>query len=155
MYLFVVQLPNRVWLFVTPRIATRQASLYFTVSWSLLRFTSIESVALSSFCLQSFPASVFSSDSALLIRWPKYGSFSFSISPSKEYSVLIAFRIDWFVLLAIQGILKSLLQHSVHGFLQMRILEWVAILFSRGSSQARDWSHVSCVSCNGRWILYH
>ena len=57
MYLFVVQLPNRVWLFVTPRIATRQASLYFTVSWSLLRFTSIESVALSSFCLQSFPAS--------------------------------------------------------------------------------------------------
>ena len=98
---------------------------------------------------------VFSNDSALLIRWPKYWSFNFSINPSDEYSVLISFRIDWFVLLTVQGILKSLLEHSVHGFLQMRILECVAILFSRGSSQARDWTHVSCVSCNGRCILYH
>ena len=98
---------------------------------------------------------VFSNDSALLIRWPKYWSVSFSINPSNEYSVLISFRIVWFVLLTVQGILKSLLEHSVHGFLQMRILECVAILFSRGSSQARDWTHVSCVSWNGRWILYH
>ena len=62
-------------------------------------------------CPQSFSASVFSNDSALRIRWPKYCSFSFSISPSNEYSGLISFRIDWFALLAVQGTLKSLLQH--------------------------------------------
>ena len=62
-------------------------------------------------CLQSFPASVFSNESVLRIRWPKYWSFSFSISPSNEYSGLISFRIDWFDLLAIQGFLKRLLQH--------------------------------------------
>ena len=66
-----------------------------------------------SFCLQSFPASirVFSNESALCIRWPKYWSFSFSISPSNEYSKLISFRIDWFDLLPVQGTLKNLLQH--------------------------------------------
>ena len=62
-------------------------------------------------CLQSFPASVFSSDSALHIRWPKYWSFSFSINSSNEYSGLISFRIDWFDLLVVQRTLKSLLQH--------------------------------------------
>ena len=62
--------------------------------------------------LQSFPASVFSNELALLIRWPKYWSFSFSISPSNEYSGLISFRIDWFDLLAVQGTLKSLRHHS-------------------------------------------
>ena len=64
-----------------------------------------------SFCLQSFLASVFSNESVLHIRWPKYWSFSFSISPSNEYSGLISFRIHWFDLLAVQGTLKSLLQH--------------------------------------------
>ena len=113
----------------------------FPVLHYLLEFA--QTSVISSSVIPSPPAlkpsiRIFSNESVLHIGWPKYWSFSFSISPSNEYSGLIAFRIDWFVLLAIQGILKSLLQHSVHGFLQMRILEWVAILFSRGSSQARD-----------------
>ena len=73
-----------------------------TISSSVIPFSS---------CLQSFPASVFSNESALSIKWPKYWSFSFSISPSNEYSGLISFRIDWFDLLDVQGTLKSLLQH--------------------------------------------
>ena len=75
---------------------------YLTISLSAAPF---------SFCLQSFPASVFSNESAVHIRWPKYWSFSFSISPSNECLRLISFRIDWFDLLAVQGTLKSLLQH--------------------------------------------
>ena len=102
---------SRVQLFVTPWIAARQASLSFTISWSLLRFMSIESVMTFNhilccpLLLQSsfFPSiRVFSNESALHIRWPKYWSFSFSISPSKKYSGLISFRIDWFDLLAVQ-----------------------------------------------------
>ena len=95
--------------------------LSFTISQSLLRFMSIESVLLSShliFChsllllLSVFPSiRVFPSEFSLCIRWPKYWSFSFSISPSNEYSELISFRMDWFVFLAVQGTLKSLLQH--------------------------------------------
>ena len=73
--------------------------------------TILSSVSPFSSCPQSFPASVFSNELALHIRWPKYWSFSFSISPPNEYSVLISFRIDWFDLLAVQGTLKSLLQH--------------------------------------------
>ena len=73
-----------------------------TISSSIIPFSS---------CLQSFPASVFSSESVLCIRWPKYWSFSFSISPSNEYSGLISFRIDWLDLLVVQRTLKSLLQH--------------------------------------------
>ena len=99
----------------------QQASLSITSSQSLLKLMSIESVMPStisfsvdpfSSCLQSFPASgSFPNESVLPIRWPKYWSFSFSMSPSKEYSGLISFRIDWFDLLAVQGTLKSLLQH--------------------------------------------
>ena len=107
----------------TPWTAAHQASLSFTISWSLLKFMSIESVMLSnhlilccpfSFSLQSFPAPrSFFSDSVLCIRWPKYWNFSFSISPSNEYSGLFSFRIDWFDVLVVQGTLKSLLQlHS-------------------------------------------
>ena len=105
----------------TPLTAARQAPLSFTISWSLLKLMSIELVMPSNhliFCcplllLSSiFPSiRVFSSDLALHIRWPKYWSFSFSISPTNEYSGLISFRIDWFDLPAVQGILKSLLQH--------------------------------------------
>ena len=104
----------------TPRAAACQASLSFTVSWSLLKCTSIESVMPSnhrilccSLLLSSiFPSiSVFSNELALHIRWPKYWSFSFSISSSSEYSRLISFRIDWLDLLAVQRTLKSLLQH--------------------------------------------
>jgi len=105
---------------VTPWAAACQTSLSFTFSWSLLKFMSIESVMLSHlsssaalfFCLQSFPVSVFFNELALLISWPKYWSFSFSISPSNEYSGLISFRIDWFNPLAFQGTLKSLLQYD-------------------------------------------
>ena len=117
----VVQLLSLVRLFATPRTAARQASLSFTISWSLLRFMSAELMMPSNhfvlcrplFLLPSiFPSiRVFSNELALCIRWPKYWSFSFSISPSNEYSELISFRMDWFDLLAVQGTLKSLLQH--------------------------------------------
>ena len=117
---YVVQSLSHVQLSVTPRTAAFQASLSFTVSWSLLKFMSIELVMPSNhliFChpllLPSiFPSiRVFYNESVLCIRWPNYWSFSFSISPSNEYSGLISFRIDWFDLLAVQGTLKSLFQH--------------------------------------------
>ena len=116
----VVQSLSCVRLFVTPWTAAHQASLSFTVFWSLLKLMSIESVMPSNrlilchplLLLSVFPSiRVFSSESILSIRWPKYWIFSFSISLSNEYSGLISFRIDWFDLLAIQGTLKSLLQH--------------------------------------------
>ena len=104
-----------------PWTAACQASLYFTISQSLLKLMSIELIMSSNhlilcrplFFLPSiFPSiRVFSSESAHHIKWPKYRSFSFSISPFTEYSGLISFRIDWFDLLAVQGTLKSLLQH--------------------------------------------
>ena len=120
----VVQLLSRVWLFGTPWTAGQQASLSFTIPWSLLKLRSIESVMPSSLILcrpllllpSTFPSiRVFSKDSVLRIRWPKYWSFSFSISPSKEYSGLIPFRIDWFDLLAVQGALKSFIRHHSVG----------------------------------------
>ena len=117
-----------------------------------------------------FPSiNVFSSESALLVRSPKY--WSFSICPSREYSGLISFRIDWLIFLQSKGpsdvflsitirkhcksiLCDSLQPHglysppgsSLHGILQARILEWVAIFFSRGSSCPRDWTQVSCIS---------
>ena len=104
----------------TPWTAARQASLSITNSQSLLKLMSIESVMPSNhlilcpllFLPSIFPSiRVFSNESVLCIRWPKYWSFSFNISPSNEYSGLISFRIDWFDLLAAQGTLKILLQH--------------------------------------------
>ena len=117
-----VQLFSCVWLFVTPWTAAfRLPCPSSTNSQSLLKFTSIESVMPSNhlilchplFLLSAIPPSsrVFSKESVLHIRWPKYWSFSFSISPSNEYSGLISFRIDWFDLPAVQGTLKSLLQN--------------------------------------------
>ena len=116
-----VQLFSRVWLFATPWTAAYQASLSITNSWSLLKLMSIELVMLSNhliLCRPLFlPPSIFPSirvflnESTLHIRWPKYWTFSFSISPSNEYSGLIFFRMDWLDLLAVQGTLKSLLQH--------------------------------------------
>ena len=116
-----VQLLSHVQLFVTPWTEARQASLSITNSRSLPKFMSVESVMPSNhltlcrplLCLPSiFPSiRVFLNDSALLIRWPKYWSFSFNISPSNEHPGLICFRTDWLDLLAIQGTLKSLLQH--------------------------------------------
>ena len=116
----LVQSLSYVQLFVTPRTTTRQASLSITNSWSLLKLMSIELVMPSSHLILCHPLlplsifasiSVFSHESVLCIRWPKYWSFSFSISPCNEYSGLISFRMDWLDLLAVQGTLKSLLQH--------------------------------------------
>ena len=116
-----VQSLSRVQLFATPWTAAHQASLSITNSRSLLKLMSIESVMPSNhlvlchpllFLPSVFPSiRVFSNESVLCIRWPKYWSFSFSISPSNEYSGLISFRMDWLDLLAVQGTLKSLLQH--------------------------------------------
>ena len=114
----VVQSLSHVQLFATPWTAARQASLPFTVSQSLLKLKSVESMMPSNHLILCCPLllpsvfpiiSVFSGELALLIRWPKYWSFSFSINPSNEYSGLISFRIDWFDLLAVQGTVKSLL----------------------------------------------
>ena len=116
-----VQSLSRVRLFATPWIAALQVSLSITNSWSSCKLTSIESVMPSShlilchplLLLPSIPPStrVFSNESVPRIRWPKYCSFSFSISSSNEYSGMISFRMDWLDLLAAQGTLKSLLQH--------------------------------------------
>ena len=116
-----IQLLNHVQLFATPWTAAHQASLSITSSRSLLKLMSIKSVMPSNHLILCHPLlllpsvfpsiRVFSDDSVLCIRWPKYWSFSFSLSPSNEYSGLISFRMDWFDLLAIQGTLKSLLQH--------------------------------------------
>ena len=106
---------------MTPWTTAPQASLSVTNSWSLLRLMSIESVIPSNHLILCHPllllpsiyprVRIFSNESVLRIRWPKYWSFSFSVSPSSEYSGLISFRIDWLDFLAVQGTLKSLLQH--------------------------------------------
>ena len=115
-----VQLLSHVQLFAAPWTAARWASLSITSSRSLLKLMSLESVMPSNHLIlyrplllpSNFPSiRIFSNESVLHIKWPKYWSFSFSISPSNEHSGLISFRIDWFDLLAVQGTLKSLLQH--------------------------------------------
>ena len=117
----VVQSLSHIWLFATPWITARQAPLSSIISQSLLKFMSTESVILSNHFLLCCPVlllpsifpciRIFLSESALHIRWPRYWSFSFSNSPSIEYSGFVSFRIDLFHLLAVQGTLKSLLQH--------------------------------------------
>ena len=116
-----VQSPSHVWHFVTPWTAARQPSLFLTISQSLPKFMSNVSVMPSSHLILCCPLlllpssfasiRVFANESVLHIRWPKYWSFSFSISPFNKYSGFIFFRIDWFDLPAVQGTLKSLLQH--------------------------------------------
>ena len=118
----VVQSLSHVRLLATPWTAACQASLSFTISQSLLKLMSPESVILSNHLILSsslillpsiFPSiRVFSNESALHIRWPKYWSLSFSVGPSNAYSRLISFRVDWFDLLAVQETLKSLLQQN-------------------------------------------
>ena len=119
----IFQAFSHIWLFATPWTAACQASLSFAISWSLLKLMSIESVRPSNHFILCHPLlllpSIFPTikrliynESVLHIRWPKYWSFSFSISPSEESSRLISFRIDWFDLLAVQGTLKSL--HQTH-----------------------------------------
>ena len=120
---FVVQWSSCVWIFSIPWATAHQAFLSFTISWSLPKFMPIELMMPSNHLILCCPfpllplifpsIRVFSNESALCIRWPKYWSFSFSISHCKEYSGLTSFEIDWFDLLAFQGTLKSLLQdHS-------------------------------------------
>ena len=121
----VVQSLNHVPLFVIPWIAACQSSLSFTMSWSFLKLMFIETVVPSNHLILCHPLllllsifpniKVFSNEPALLsIRWPKYWSFTFHVSPPNEYSGLISFRIDWFDLLAVRGTLKSFLQnHSL------------------------------------------
>ena len=128
----LVQSLNRVWLFVTPWTAARQASLSITNSRSLLKLMSIESVMPSNHLIlccalvllpSFFPSiRVFSNESVLHLRWPKYWSFGFSIHPSNEYLELIYFRIDWFDLLVVQGTVKSFLQyHSSKALICIKI----------------------------------
>ena len=121
MYTWSVQSPSHVQIITAPWTAAHQASLSITNSRSSLRLMSIESVMPSShlilcrplLLLPPIPPSikVFSNESILRMRWPKYWSFSFSISASNEHPGLISFRMDWLDLLAVQGTLKSLLQH--------------------------------------------
>ena len=130
-----------VWLFVTPWTAAHQVSLSIN-SWSLLKLMSIESVMLSKHLILCHPLlllpsifpsiRIFSNESTLCMRWPKYWSFSFSTSPSNEYLGLISFRMDWLDLLAVQGILKSLLQHlSLKGsIIQHSVVFMVQLLTS-------------------------
>ena len=120
-HLSSVPLLSRVWLFVTPWIAAHQASLSITNSRSLPKLIPIELVMPSNHLILCHPLlllpsifpsiRVFSNESVLRMRWPKYWSFSFSISPSNEHPGLISFRMDWLDPLAVQGTLKSLLQH--------------------------------------------
>ena len=122
-YISSFQSLSRVQLFATLWTAAHQASLSGTNSQSLLKLISIESMMPSNHLILCHPLllppsifpniRVFSNESALRIRWPRYWTFSFSISPSNEYSGLISFRIDWFDLLAVQGTLKSLLQNHI------------------------------------------
>ena len=134
-----VQSLSRVWLFSTPWIAAHQACLSITNSQSSLRLTSIESVMPSSHLILCHPLlflppiplsiRVFSNESTLRMRWPKYWSFRLSIIPSKEIPGLISFRMDWLDLLAVQGTLKSLLQHHSS---KASILTTSPHLFHRG-----------------------
>ena len=140
-----VQSLSRVWLFVTPWIAARQASLSITISWSSLRLTSIELVMPSSHLILCRPLlllppippiiRVFSNESTLRMRWPKYWSFSFSISPSKEYPGMISFRMNWLDLLAVQGTLRKTIidHHILESFKSMFLLQNVSGKNSRGA----------------------
>ena len=136
-----VQLLSHVWLFGTPWTVARQVSLSITNSQSLLKLVSIQSVMPSNHLIlcrpllllpSIFPSiRIFSSESVLCIRWPKYWSFNFNISPSSEYSGLISFKMDWLDLLGVQGTLKSLLQSPPEWsfslfplFLQLFALNW-------------------------------
>ena len=118
--LFLISTLHSLWLLSHSAVCNRTGVLSITNSWTLLKLMSIESVMPSNHLIlchpllppSNFPSiRIFSNESVVRIRWPKYWSFSFSISPSNDYSGLISFRIDWLDLLAVQGTLKSLLQH--------------------------------------------
>ena len=141
---------SRVWFFATPWIAAHQASLFITNSWSPPKPMSIELVMPSNHLFlccpllllpSIFPSlRVFTNESALRIRWPKYWSFSFNISLSNEHSGLIFFRVDWLDLLAVQGTLKSLLQHHSS---KASILWRSAFLYFNSQSILDHWKNHS------------
>ena len=153
-FVVVVQSLSPVRLFVTPWTAACQASLSFTTSWSLLKLMSTESVMPSNqlvlchpllLLTSIFPSiRVFPNESAPHIRWPKYWNFSFNINSSNEYSGLISFRMDWLGLLAVQGTLKSLLQH--HSLKALRLLYiWFSHLYmTTGIYLLRNFSFKLC-----------
>ena len=132
---------SRVWLFATPWTTARQASLSITSSWNLPKLMSIKLVIPSNHLILCHPLlllpsifpsiRVFSDEPVLLIRWPKYWSFSFNISPSSEYSGLISYRTDWLDLLAVQGTLKSLLQHHSSEASILRCLAFFIVQLSQ------------------------
>ena len=134
----VVQLLSCVQLFAIPWTAARQSLLSFTISQSLLKFVSIESMMPSNHLILCHPLlllpsifpsiTVFSSELALRFRWPKYWSFSFSSSPSNEYSGLISFRIDWFDLLAVHGTLRVYSSITVQKHLVLSLLNGPALI---------------------------
>ena len=139
-WLSSVQSLSHVWLLATPWIAARQASLSITNSQSSLKLMSTESVMPSSHLILCHPLlllppippsiSVFSNESILHMRWPKYWSFSFNMSPSNEHSGLVSFRMDWLDLLAVQGTLKSLLKMQVRWAgipISFRIFQFIVI----------------------------
>ena len=141
--------------------AARQDPLSFTISWSLLKFMSIGSVMLSNHLILCSPLvllpsifpiiRIFSNELTLCIRWPKYWRLSFSISPSSEYSVLISFTIAWFDLLAVQGTLKSLLQHhkSKASFLQHSVFFTVQL-----SDPYETTGKTKCGLLSAKWCLF-
>ena len=142
--------------FATPWTVARQASLSITNSWNLLKLMSIKPVMLSNHFILCHPLllpsvfpsiKAFSNESVLCIRWPKYWSFSFRISPSNEYSVLISFRVDWLDLLAVRGTLKSLLQHhSFKVFILGHLAFFMVQLWKNHSFDYRDLCQQSNVS---------
>ena len=143
-----VQLLSRVQLFATPWTAAHQASLSITNSRNLLKLVSIESMMPSNHLILCHPLlllpsiipsiRVFSNESVLHIRWPKYWSFSFSISPSDEYSRLISFRTDWLDFLAVQGTLKSLLQHHKFKSINSALKKALSFLYSPSLTSIYD-----------------
>ena len=154
----VVQSLSRVWLFETPRTAAHQASLSFTISGSLLKLMSIESVMPSNYLIPCHPLlflpSIFFNESALPIRWPKYWSFSFSISPSNEYLGLISFRMNWLDLLAVQGTLKSLLQHHSSKASILRHSAFFIVQLSHPYETARKTKALTRQTFVGKVICY-
>ena len=152
-----VQSLSHVWLFGTPWMAACQASLSITNSGSSLKLTSIESVMPSShlilcrplLLLPPIPPSirVFSNESSLRMRWPKYWSFSVSIIPSKEHPELISFRMDWLDLLAVQGTLKSLLQHHSSKASILRPSEGQIDIWNGRTEVLSNFIPTNCLSC--------
>ena len=151
---------SHVQLFATPWTAACQAPLSSTL-WSLLKFTSIESVMLSNYRILCHPflllpsifpsIRVFSNELAFPTRWPKYWSFGFSSSPSNEYSGLISCRMDWFDILVVQGTLKSLLQHHSS---KASILQHSPSLWSKAEEKSQMAKCLMGLFCLGKWVTY-